>query len=162
MEIRRSYDRLISTMGFPILVRRHLYIESGPWCLKKMAIVLQTIFLNMLYDNHCILIQISLKFVSNQKKKHHWFRWWLFTETLNNSFKQCAMWYANDRPPWVNQAQFLMLPLTNEDIFWMIFPFSLQRQDIIVSLLHYTSLSKYPFLASVINSCLVLQLGWAS
>ena len=29
MEIRRSYDRLISIMGFPILVRRHLYIESG-------------------------------------------------------------------------------------------------------------------------------------
>ena len=24
------YDRLISTMGFPILVRWHLYIESGP------------------------------------------------------------------------------------------------------------------------------------
>ena len=31
VEIRRSYDRLISTMGFPILVRWHLYIESGPW-----------------------------------------------------------------------------------------------------------------------------------
>ena len=31
VEIRRSYDRLISTMGFAILVRRHLYIESGPW-----------------------------------------------------------------------------------------------------------------------------------
>ena len=30
MEIRRSYDRLISTMGFPILVRSHLYIESRP------------------------------------------------------------------------------------------------------------------------------------
>ena len=30
MEIRRSYDRLISTMGFPIPVRQHLYIESGP------------------------------------------------------------------------------------------------------------------------------------
>ena len=29
-EIRRSYDRLISTMGFPILVRCHLYIEPGP------------------------------------------------------------------------------------------------------------------------------------
>ena len=28
VEIRRSYDRLISTMGFPILVRWHLYIES--------------------------------------------------------------------------------------------------------------------------------------
>ena len=30
MEIRRSHDRLISTRGFPILVRWHLYIESGP------------------------------------------------------------------------------------------------------------------------------------
>ena len=30
VEIRRSYDRLISTMGFPILVRWHLYIESEP------------------------------------------------------------------------------------------------------------------------------------
>ena len=28
-EIRRSYDRRISTMGFPILVRWHLHIESG-------------------------------------------------------------------------------------------------------------------------------------
>ena len=34
MEIRRSYDRLISTMGFPILVRWHLYIESAP-CLQS-------------------------------------------------------------------------------------------------------------------------------
>ena len=34
MEIRRSYDRLISTLGFPILVRCHLYIESGPWILS--------------------------------------------------------------------------------------------------------------------------------
>ena len=32
MEIRRSYDRLISTMGYPILVRWHLYIESGTRC----------------------------------------------------------------------------------------------------------------------------------
>ena len=31
LEIRRSYDRLISKMGFPILVRCHLYIESRPW-----------------------------------------------------------------------------------------------------------------------------------
>ena len=29
VEIRRSYDRLISTMGFHILVRWHLYTESG-------------------------------------------------------------------------------------------------------------------------------------
>ena len=33
VEIRRSYNRLIPTMGFPILVRRQLYIESGPWAL---------------------------------------------------------------------------------------------------------------------------------
>ena len=30
VEIRLFYDRLISTMGFPILVRWHLYIESRP------------------------------------------------------------------------------------------------------------------------------------
>ena len=30
VEIRRSFDSLISTMGFPILVRWHLYIESEP------------------------------------------------------------------------------------------------------------------------------------
>ena len=34
MEIRPSYDRLISTMRFPILVRWHLYIESGPSLLQ--------------------------------------------------------------------------------------------------------------------------------
>ena len=27
VEMRRSYDRIISTMGFPVLVRRHIYIE---------------------------------------------------------------------------------------------------------------------------------------
>ena len=37
VEIRRSYDRLISTMGFPILVRRHLYIESGPWTCNDLS-----------------------------------------------------------------------------------------------------------------------------
>ena len=31
VNIRRSYDRLISTMRFPILVRWHHYIESEPW-----------------------------------------------------------------------------------------------------------------------------------
>ena len=30
VEIRQSYDHLISAMRFPILVRQHLYIESGP------------------------------------------------------------------------------------------------------------------------------------
>ena len=31
MEIRRSYDSLLSTIGYLILVRRHLYIAWGPW-----------------------------------------------------------------------------------------------------------------------------------
>ena len=30
VEMERFYDRLISTMGFPVLVRRHLYLEPGP------------------------------------------------------------------------------------------------------------------------------------
>ena len=42
MEIRQSYNRLISTMGFPVLVRWHLYIESGPWF--KLEAVMQWSF----------------------------------------------------------------------------------------------------------------------
>ena len=51
MEIRRSYDRLISTMGFPILVRWHLYIESGPWWLLYVLVIL----VNICSDNGLIL-----------------------------------------------------------------------------------------------------------
>ena len=36
VEIRQSYDCLISTMGFPIQ-RQHLYIESRPWQLMPWA-----------------------------------------------------------------------------------------------------------------------------
>ena len=39
MEIKRSYDRLISTIGFPILARWHLYIESGPCLLQKQLTI---------------------------------------------------------------------------------------------------------------------------
>ena len=35
MEIRRSYGHLISTMGFPILVRCHFYIDMAPRCLDS-------------------------------------------------------------------------------------------------------------------------------
>ena len=45
-EIRRSYDRLISTMGFPILERWHLYIESGPWWLLPGLISVYPIMLS--------------------------------------------------------------------------------------------------------------------
>ena len=44
VEIRRSYDRLISTMGFPLPVRWHLYIESGPRCCKALQDILILVF----------------------------------------------------------------------------------------------------------------------
>ena len=34
VKIRRSHDRLICTMGFSMLVRWHLYVESWPWFLE--------------------------------------------------------------------------------------------------------------------------------
>ena len=48
MEIRRSYDRLISTIGFPILVRWHLYIEQGPSHMKAclQSITWESIFVS--------------------------------------------------------------------------------------------------------------------
>ena len=58
MEIRRSYDRLISTMGFPILVRRQLYIESGPcmasfrWCIVWSFVIVVLIFYYHYYHHH--------------------------------------------------------------------------------------------------------------
>ena len=50
MEIRWSYDHIISTMGFPILVRRHLYIESGPrffGCTQCMTTAKQQTYLTI-------------------------------------------------------------------------------------------------------------------
>ena len=47
VEIRRSDDRLISTMGFPLLVRSHLYTESGPcmlWIWRKIPLAYITSF----------------------------------------------------------------------------------------------------------------------
>ena len=38
LKIRWSWDRLIFNMGIPILVRRHLYIETAPWCLVQYGI----------------------------------------------------------------------------------------------------------------------------
>ena len=46
VEIRWSYDRLSSTMGFPILERWHLYIESGSWWLLPGLISVYPIMLS--------------------------------------------------------------------------------------------------------------------
>ena len=78
VEIRRSYDRLISPMVFPILVR-HLYIESGPWFtdiyMPHQASMINTLrqnchhFADKIFkyiyfnENVWISLKISLKFV---------------------------------------------------------------------------------------------------
>ena len=38
VQIRRSYDRLISTLGFPLLERWHIYINSAHWWHKKPGV----------------------------------------------------------------------------------------------------------------------------
>ena len=42
VEIRQSYNCLISTMGFPVLVRQHLCPASGPRVLSYVAGCVQT------------------------------------------------------------------------------------------------------------------------
>ena len=54
VEIRRSYDRLISTMGFPILVRWYIDIESGPCSLIRRITILITWHIYI-----CICMNIS-------------------------------------------------------------------------------------------------------
>ena len=55
VETIRSYDRPVSTMGFPILVRWHLYIESEPRCRISAAGNLI-----MLYNGNTIIITTKL------------------------------------------------------------------------------------------------------
>ena len=54
-QYRKSHcGDLISTMGFPILVRCHLYIESGPCCLfRQVKISIIPIFLIPIQGNCC-------------------------------------------------------------------------------------------------------------
>ena len=65
VEIRRSYDRLISTMGFPILVRRHLYIDSGP----RWYYILSVVWICHCWD------KVDMVFISLQYCTHHiWYQ----------------------------------------------------------------------------------------
>ena len=60
VEIRRSYDRLISTMGYPILVRWHLYIESGPWgSVNKCWWMIFPILITMYLSHICCLMVVA-------------------------------------------------------------------------------------------------------
>ena len=60
LEIRRSYDRLISTMGFLILVRRHLNIESAPDPIREDALAVRSFQTNSnLYRNKQWLLKMK-------------------------------------------------------------------------------------------------------
>ena len=45
VKIRQSWDYLIFSMGIPILVRRHLYIETAPRCSRQWQPVSRTLYL---------------------------------------------------------------------------------------------------------------------
>ena len=59
-----AYDRLISTMGFPILVRQHLYIESGPRLLGKCEVSYHPVAgYAFMVDNGSIPSEINIGFL---------------------------------------------------------------------------------------------------
>ena len=83
VEIRRSYDRLISTMGFPILEKWHLYIESrpgrafptDPWMTWPEAIFPTTPIYEILWVLCVWRTRVSLNLPAND--------WYIFTEELS-------------------------------------------------------------------------------
>ena len=92
VEIRWSYDRLISTMGFPIPVRRHLYIESGPWCFTSGAAVVMHWAININIERIFTTVLV-LEFSDNDQKgvpgctfvylvMHHWHKISVPTQNL--------------------------------------------------------------------------------
>ena len=70
VEIRRFYDRLISTMGFPILVRLHLYIDSGPWFQQQQA-MLYTIQASYHINYIFQMPQLAQSYIDNLSTFHH-------------------------------------------------------------------------------------------
>ena len=76
MEIRQSCDHLISTMEFPILVRRHLYIESGPWwCVNEMLhywYMLATGWVRSNHLNHIFFQENAFWNVANCQTMFDW------------------------------------------------------------------------------------------
>ena len=66
VKIRRSQNRLISAMGFPILVRRYLYIESGSWCICRASFSRFGLMSPMLY----LYVYISYNTIHDFKRSH--------------------------------------------------------------------------------------------
>ena len=98
VEIRRSYDRLISTMGFPILIKPHLYIESGLWSFVVYVVihacidVWETYIRLQFWRLKTLFIGISIQIFSQQisnglgrilKKNFVVTNWWWIKELYN-------------------------------------------------------------------------------
>ena len=67
---------LISTMGFPILVRPHLYTESGPCCLQQRnqsnTVLHWAFFFHCLQDEICIWKCPSRRYIFSFKIQIQW------------------------------------------------------------------------------------------
>ena len=79
VEIRRSYDRLISTMGFPIPVRRHLYIESGPWSFNARLCFVLVCSRSIPAKGHTYITLTS------------WLAWWRLKSPASRLFVQAQI-----------------------------------------------------------------------
>ena len=68
LKIRRSQDRLIFNMGIPILVRRHLYIETAPLSSMRNASIACVISMLRNHENtfHVSLTHFGVKGVNLQ------------------------------------------------------------------------------------------------
>ena len=112
MEIRRSYDRFISTMGFPILVGWHFYIESVPWsssCFHSFTHALtQTSHTHTKIMSHrCkIAVDTELYWSVRQKTREIWGIW---VNLGQNRWFFSRVTLKFDRWPWKTMGTSSML-----------------------------------------------------
>ena len=129
-------------MGFPILVRRLLYIELRPWLFHGMYCSLTHLSMNtmaailqMTFSNACLWMKscafwfefhwslfLSTKLTVNQC----WFRWWLGAKQVTSHYlKQCwpssLMPICGTRGIWVDSAQLQKLIIHNSMHYSIIF-----------------------------------------
>ena len=106
MEIRRSHDCLISTMGFPILVRWYLYIESGPLLQSYVACYRRPLAADI---RHVSLQQSDTSCHSDRAKSHNQFnvngKRLISASVFSGSMAESVWWIAvkmnNDQLPFM-------------------------------------------------------------
>ena len=125
MEIRRSYDRLISTMGFSILVRCYLYIESGlsiSFCFIECYLYFPNIFIlnqGPEHNVHPFVDDISNIFPWMKTLAFRFqFQWRLFLKVqLTIKQRWFRQWLGAE-----HQAITLAITLANDDeVQWRIY-----------------------------------------